>query len=89
MALEDGDPPVGPWAAVAGEYSTGSSRGSPILHIGDASMDPQLFAPYDLASRDLDIALIPYWFFTDPTIQETIEYFRIVFDSVGKTPHAG
>ncbi len=34
-----------------------------LLHVGDAAMDPAHFAPYDLASRELDVALVPYWYF--------------------------
>lgn len=35
-----------------------------ILHIGDAAMQPRNFEPYRLAERDLDVALIPYWYFS-------------------------
>ncbi len=38
--------------------------GSKILHIGDADLDPSVFSPYRFAERDIDVALIPYWFFT-------------------------
>lgn len=33
-----------------------------ILHIGDAAVDPAIFAPYKLPKRELDVALVPYWF---------------------------
>ena len=48
-------------------------NGQRILHIGDAAMDAENFAPYDLASRNLDIALIPYWFFTEAAGEEALE----------------
>jgi len=34
-----------------------------ILHIGDADVDAEIFEPYNLPKRELDVALIPYWFF--------------------------
>lgn len=34
-----------------------------ILHLGDAEIVAANFAPYGLAGRDLDVALIPYWYF--------------------------
>ena len=48
-------------------------NGQRILHIGDAKMDLKLFEPYELASRDLDVALIPYWFFLEEQGQEILE----------------
>jgi len=34
-----------------------------ILHLGDAHMDPRNFAPYELPTLELDVALVPYWYF--------------------------
>lgn len=34
-----------------------------IVHIGDAAMDAANFAPFALAHRDIDVALVPYWYF--------------------------
>jgi L-ascorbate metabolism protein UlaG (beta-lactamase superfamily) len=39
--------------------------GFKVLHIGDADMDPALFEPYRFADKQIDVALIPYWFFTN------------------------
>jgi len=36
--------------------------GRHVLHVGDAEPDPEVFAPLDLPSRDLDVALVPYWY---------------------------
>ncbi len=36
--------------------------GFKILHVGDADMDPAIFAQF--SERGIDIALVPYWFFT-------------------------
>jgi L-ascorbate metabolism protein UlaG (beta-lactamase superfamily) len=38
-----------------------SVGGRRVLHLGDAEQDPDLFAALDLPSRDLDVALVPYW----------------------------
>ncbi len=37
--------------------------GRRILHLGDAAMEPAHFAPYAATLRDIDVALIPYWYF--------------------------
>lgn len=34
-----------------------------ILHIGDADMKAENFAPYELGEREIDIAFVPYWYF--------------------------
>jgi L-ascorbate metabolism protein UlaG (beta-lactamase superfamily) len=36
--------------------------GKKLLHIGDADMSVENFAPFDLANEKIDIAFIPYWF---------------------------
>jgi len=36
--------------------------GRRVLHVGDAEQDPEIFAALDLPSRDLDVALVPYWY---------------------------
>jgi L-ascorbate metabolism protein UlaG (beta-lactamase superfamily) len=38
-----------------------------VLHIGDADMDPAIFEPYRFAEREIDLALIPCWFFANET----------------------
>lgn len=43
--------------------------GKQILHIGDADTAPKTFAAYGLGQKELDIALIPSWFFTQPSSQ--------------------
>lgn len=40
--------------------------GLKILHVGDAAPTPEAFAAYDLASLEIDLAIVPYWFFGDP-----------------------
>ena len=37
--------------------------GRRILHLGDAAMEPANFAPFAATLRDVDVALIPYWYF--------------------------
>lgn len=39
-----------------------SMGGFMILHVGDADMDPEIFAQF--SQREIDIAFVPYWFFT-------------------------
>ncbi|MEM7048831.1 MAG: MBL fold metallo-hydrolase [Acidobacteriota bacterium] len=46
--------------------------GVKILHIGDAFDDPANFAPYGLAERDLDLVLVPYWFYWSASGQECL-----------------
>lgn len=48
-------------------------NGQRILHLGDATMEESYYEPYDLGSRNLDVALIPYWFFEDASGRATIE----------------
>ena len=33
------------------------------LHVGDAEVSAEVFAPYQLASKSIDVAFLPYWFF--------------------------
>lgn len=37
-----------------------------ILHVGDAEPAPGNFAAYDLETRDIDVAIVPYWYFGSP-----------------------
>jgi L-ascorbate metabolism protein UlaG (beta-lactamase superfamily) len=37
--------------------------GLKILHLGDAAPTPETFAAYDLAGLEIDLAIVPYWFF--------------------------
>jgi L-ascorbate metabolism protein UlaG (beta-lactamase superfamily) len=34
------------------------------LHVGDAAMDPETFAAYELGARGIDLAFVPHWYFT-------------------------
>jgi L-ascorbate metabolism protein UlaG (beta-lactamase superfamily) len=36
-----------------------------VLHVGDAVLDEKEYAPYALAKRKIDVALLPYWYFLD------------------------
>ncbi|MEM7481655.1 MAG: MBL fold metallo-hydrolase [Acidobacteriota bacterium] len=47
--------------------------GQTILHIGDADTAAGNFAAYDLASREIDLALIPYWFFWPEGGRQTVK----------------
>ena len=40
--------------------------GQKILHVGDAQVAPQVFAPYELVKERIDVALVPYWYFDSP-----------------------
>ncbi len=37
-----------------------------ILHVGDAEPSPGNFAAYGLASKGIDVAIVPYWYFGSP-----------------------
>jgi L-ascorbate metabolism protein UlaG (beta-lactamase superfamily) len=37
--------------------------GFKLLHMGDAAPSKAAFAPFDLGSKEIDIAFVPYWFF--------------------------
>ena len=34
-----------------------------ILHVGDAEPTPAQFTPYELGSKAIDVAIVPYWYF--------------------------
>jgi L-ascorbate metabolism protein UlaG (beta-lactamase superfamily) len=38
--------------------------GLKILHVGDAAPTDENFARYDLDAKEIDIAIVPYWFFS-------------------------
>ena len=46
--------------------------GTTVLHVGDAETGPESFAPYDLAERGIDVALVPYWFYSDGDGRRTL-----------------
>jgi L-ascorbate metabolism protein UlaG (beta-lactamase superfamily) len=46
--------------------------GRRILHLGDATMQSDAYAPYADQLQDIDVALIPYWFFDDEEGRKTI-----------------
>ena len=35
------------------------------LHVGDAAMEPENFAAYELGERGIDVVFVPYWYFDD------------------------
>ncbi len=39
-------------------------EGHTILHIGDAAMDAEMFAPYASGDEPFDLALVPYWYWS-------------------------
>jgi L-ascorbate metabolism protein UlaG (beta-lactamase superfamily) len=39
--------------------------GQRVLHLGDAATEAANFRPYALPGRELDVALVPYWYFTE------------------------
>lgn len=39
-------------------------EGHSVLHVGDAGLIEKEFAPFELARRGIDVALVPYWFLT-------------------------
>ena len=50
--------------------------GKSFLHVGDAATSPENFSPYRLAERQLDVAFVPIWFFSQPSGQVVIrEHF--------------
>lgn len=40
-------------------------EGHSVLHVGDAGLIEKEFAPFELARRGIDVALVPYWFLTN------------------------
>ncbi|MDX1430410.1 MAG: MBL fold metallo-hydrolase, partial [Rhodothermales bacterium] len=42
------------------------------LHVGDAEMLPEHYDRFDLARRDIDVGLIPYWFFMSESGQRLV-----------------
>lgn len=40
--------------------------GQRILHVGDAHQDDPRWPEFQLPTRDIDIAILPFWMFTDP-----------------------
>jgi L-ascorbate metabolism protein UlaG (beta-lactamase superfamily) len=49
--------------------------GFKVVHLGDAAMDPSDFARAGLDSVDLDVALIPFWYFQPGVGNEIVEKF--------------
>ncbi len=45
-----------------------------ILHVGDADPTPENYVPYRLASKGIDIAIVPYWYLTgaDDAVRKAI-----------------
>lgn len=39
--------------------------GQRVLHLGDAATEARNFRPYALPGRELDVALVPYWYFVE------------------------
>ena len=39
--------------------------GQRVLHLGDAATEAMNFRPYALSGRELDVALVPYWYFME------------------------
>ncbi len=46
--------------------------GKTLLHVGDVETSHEVFAPYRLAERQIDISLVPYWFFLSPEGREIV-----------------
>lgn len=49
--------------------------GLTLVHLGDAAMDPEDFARAGLDTMDIDVALIPFWFFQPGAGAAVIERF--------------
>lgn len=39
--------------------------GETVLHVGDAMPEARSFEPYRLAEREIDVALLPFWFWLE------------------------
>lgn len=59
-----------------------SIGGKKILHVGDAEITPEIFDAFDLETKGIDIAILPYWFLTSKTgpvlIEQHIKPKRLV-----------
>ena len=64
--------------------------GKRFLHLGDAEMDSGQYGPYDLRSRKIDVALVPYWFLqsesTGAFIEEHIAADKLIATHFPPTP---
>lgn len=47
--------------------------GKKILHVGDAEITPEIFDAFDLETKSIDIAILPYWFLTSKTGSVLVE----------------
>ncbi|MDX1741647.1 MAG: MBL fold metallo-hydrolase [Rhodothermales bacterium] len=54
-----------------------SVAGRTVLHVGDAVIEPSTFRSLDLRSRDIDVALLPYWYLLDA------DGLRLVDEEIG------
>ncbi len=50
-----------------------SIGGKKVLHIGDADISTEIFDAFDLETRGIDIAVLPFWFLTAKTGRELVE----------------
>ncbi len=44
-----------------------------VLHLGDADTAASVWAPHDIASRKIDVAFVPYWFWSSKEGRKIIE----------------
>ena len=62
--------------------------GLKILHVGDAETDAKHYQPYKKAVADLDIALVPYWVYLEPSgLQLIKEVYRAKFEVAVHIPN--
>ena len=47
--------------------------GKTILYIGDSEMRAENWKPYDLASQDIDLAILPLWLFKEASVRAIID----------------
>ena len=47
--------------------------GKKVLHVGDAEITPEIFDAFDLETKGIEIAILPYWFLTSKTGPPLIE----------------
>lgn len=63
-----------------------------VLHVGDAHLAPELFAPFRLPARRIDVALVPYWYLLEEEgrrlVREHIGARQVVAFHVPPSEHA-
>ena len=61
--------------------------GETVLHVGDAMPQTRSFAPYRLGEGEIDVALLPFWFFLGEEGRELVASFGAGSEAACHVPH--